>query len=222
VDVLADPGTDCDHGEPEWRSYFRSTFAHNTVEIAGRSQSLEGGPFLWLRHAGTREVDVRDPELNWIAEHDGYTSLNPPARHRRSVRLDPAGRAIEITDVVGAAGHEVRLAFHLGPLVQARLDGTHADLAWPRAQVPGSARMTLPDGLEWSVHRGKTDPIAGWYSPGLGRREPAAVLVGTVSAKSDLLLITRMEFADANTSSGPASGAAPAILAHPAKTRRAV
>jgi hypothetical protein len=222
VDILADPGTYCYHGEPEWRSYFRSTSAHNTVEIAGRSQSLDGGPFLWLRHAGTREVDVRDPEMNWIAHHDGYTSLNPPARHRRSVKLDPATRAIEITDVVGAAGHEVRLAFHFGPLLQVRLDGTDADLAWPHAQVPGSARMKLPDGLEWGVHRGKTDPIVGWYSPGLGSREPAAVLVGTVFAKRDLLLITRLEFADANTSSGPASGAAPAIPAYPAKTEHTV
>ena len=31
VDVLADPGTYCYHGEPAWRSYFRSTIAHNTL-----------------------------------------------------------------------------------------------------------------------------------------------------------------------------------------------
>ena len=124
--------------------------------------------------------------------------------------------------VLTFAGHEVRLAFHLGPLVQVRLEGTQADLVWPHAQVPGSARMKLPDGLEWSVHRGETNPIVGWYSPGLGSREPAAVLVGTVVAKRDLLLITHLEFADANTSSGPASGAAPAILAYPAKTEHTV
>ena len=39
VDILADPGTYCYHGEPEWRSYFRSTIAHNTVEVGGQSQS---------------------------------------------------------------------------------------------------------------------------------------------------------------------------------------
>ena len=33
MDVLADPGTYCYHGEPRWRSYFRSTLAHNTIEV---------------------------------------------------------------------------------------------------------------------------------------------------------------------------------------------
>ncbi len=81
VDVLADPGTYCYHGEPAWRSYFRSTIAHNTAELGGQSQSSEGGPFLWLRHAHAREIDVTDdgPVAEWIAEHDGYSSLDPPA-----------------------------------------------------------------------------------------------------------------------------------------------
>ena len=51
VDVLADPGTYCYHGEPSWRRYFRSTLAHNTIEVGGQDQSGSGGPFLWTRHA---------------------------------------------------------------------------------------------------------------------------------------------------------------------------
>ncbi len=39
VDILADPGTYCYHGEPAWRDYFRSTAAHNTLEVAGVSQA---------------------------------------------------------------------------------------------------------------------------------------------------------------------------------------
>src|SRR5205823_3548611 len=33
VDVLADPGTFCYHGQPAWRSYFRSTLGHNTLRL---------------------------------------------------------------------------------------------------------------------------------------------------------------------------------------------
>ena len=58
VDILADPGTYCYHGERAWRSYFRSTIAHNTAELGGRSQSSEGGPFMWVRHAQAREIEV--------------------------------------------------------------------------------------------------------------------------------------------------------------------
>jgi Heparinase II/III-like protein/Heparinase II/III N-terminus len=206
VDILADPGIYCYHGEPAWRSYFRSTIAHNTVEVAGCSQSVEGGPFMWLRHAKAWEIDAPNPDHNWAAAHDGYASLNPPARHQRSVRLDPEARAIEITDVIDAVGHNVRLAFHCGPLVQVRLSGTGADLAWPHAAVSGSARMQLPDALDWSLHRGETDPIIGWYSPGLGKREPAAALVGTGRAQRPLLLTTRIEFADSPMCHEPALG----------------
>ena len=81
VDVLADPGTYCYHGDPAWRSYFRSTIAHNTLELDGRDQSGDGGPFLWLRHANGREIEVVDSGdvASWTAEHDGYLALRPPS-----------------------------------------------------------------------------------------------------------------------------------------------
>jgi Heparinase II/III-like protein/Heparinase II/III N-terminus len=222
VEILADPGTYCYHGEPEWRSYFRSTIAHNTAEVAGQSQSLEGGPFMWLRHARSWEISVNNPDLNWTAEHDGYSSLDRKARHRRSLHLDPVARALSITDVIDAAGHEVRLAFHFGPLVQVSLDGARAVMAWPEASAPGQALMELPTGLEWSLHRGETDPILGWYSPGLGRRQPAATLVGTGRPRRDLLMITRLAFTDDAQSAGADSDEAAEIPAMPGKSEHTV
>jgi hypothetical protein len=200
VDVLADPGTYCYHGEPAWRSYFRSTIAHNTVEIAGRSSSTEGGPFLWLQHANGRELAASDigDAVEWTAEHDGYAALDPSATHRRCVRLDRASRTLDIVDEV-AGGHEVRLAFHLGPEVDAELDGRLALLRWPGTSAPGAARLELPASLDWSLHRGETDPILGWYSCGLGRREPAFTLLGCgkpSAGQSAAPLTTRLEFFD--------------------------
>ena len=205
VDILADPGTYCYHGEPAWRSYFRSTIAHNTVEISGRSQSVDGGPFMWQRQAHAWEIGEADAEYRWTAAHDGYAALRPPAGHQRSVWLDPGSRAIEIADVVNAAGHDVRVAFHLGPLVRVHLSGTEAKLSWPHAPVSGSALLRLPASLDWSAHRGETDPILGWYSAGLGRREAATTLVGTARARASLHLITRVEFTDGNASHEPES-----------------
>jgi hypothetical protein len=194
VDVLADPGTYCYHGDPEWRSYFRSTIAHNTAEIGGCSQSTEGGPFMWQRHARTRQINVPDPDVSWTAEHDGYTRLQPAASHRRSVRLDRTVRAIEIMDVIDSAAHDVRLAFHLGPDVDAELEDATAILRWPSASTPGAARLELPPELRWSRHRGETDPILGWYSPGLGRRVPADTLLGRGRCTPGAPLITRLKF----------------------------
>jgi Heparinase II/III-like protein/Heparinase II/III N-terminus len=201
VDILADPGTYCYHGEPQWRSYFRSTIAHNTVELDGRSQSSEGGPFLWLRHANAREIAVQDigDAAEWTAEHDGYQSMKPSAWHRRCVLLDRASRAVDIVDEIDGS-FDLRLAFHLGPDVHAELDEACAMLRWPSAVAPGAARLELPQPLRWSLHRGETDPILGWYSSGFGRRTPAFTLIGSGRCAAGTPLISRIEFLDARHS----------------------
>jgi Heparinase II/III-like protein/Heparinase II/III N-terminus len=203
VDVLADPGTYCYHGEQAWRSYFRSTIGHNTVEIGGRSQSGDGGPFLWLRHANARELDVRDlgETAEWTAEHDGYSSLSPPARHRRRVRLDRAARTVQIRDEISGGSYPVRAAFHLGPEVEAELDGSCATLRWPGGPA-GGARLELPASLAWRLHRGETDPVLGWYSAGLGHRVPAFTLIGTGQSEPGTPLLTRLDLAGTALTAG--------------------
>jgi hypothetical protein len=199
VDILADPGTYCYHGEPAWRSYFRSTIGHNTAELSGRNQSSEGGPFMWVRHAQAREVEVIDDGdiARWTAEHDGYASLDPPALHRRSVLLDRASRSVDIVDEIEGGSHNIRLAFHFGPEVQVELSESCAILSWPAASALAAARLELPLGLRWSLHRGETDPILGWYSPAMGRRVPAFSLLGSGRCVPGAPLATRLEFLEA-------------------------
>jgi hypothetical protein len=196
VDILADPGTYCYHGEPAWRSYFRSTIAHNTIQLGGRNQSHEGGPFLWLRHARAREIEVADngEVASWTADHDGYTDVKPPATHRRSVRLDRTSRRLEIIDEVSGGDHELRLALHLGPDVEAELRGNSAALSWAGSQS-GTARLELPGMLRWELHRGDIAPILGWYSAGLGRRQPTSTLLGSGRVRPGEAMITLLDFA---------------------------
>ncbi|WP_030982452.1 heparinase II/III family protein [Streptomyces sp. NRRL WC-3744] len=178
VDVLADPGTYCYHGQPEWRRYFRSTLGHNTLQLDDGDQSVSGGPFLWTRHATSR-VLVADTSgagvARWCAEHDGYR----PSVHRRRVELTAAEQEVRVVDEVRGPRRAVRLAFHLGPAVTADLVGNRARLTWTRDGEDRSAVLVLPGELSWRAHRGETGPPLGWYSAGFGRKEPTTTLVGT-------------------------------------------
>jgi hypothetical protein len=184
VDILAEPGTYCYHGEPTWRSWFRSTSAHNTLEVASRDQSVSGGPFLWTRHARTRLERVSGLDggrfADWQAVHDGYLRLSPPAQHRRRVRLDRVAGRLEIDDFLETEGkHDVRLSFHLGPTVECTLGAGQADLRWTGSEnSPAAATLSLPEELEWESVRGRTDPPAGWYSPAFDVLVPTVTLVG--------------------------------------------
>lgn len=183
VDILADPGTYCYHGEKEWRSYFRSTLAHNTIEVAGRSQSQSGGPFLWIGHAVSRVLTVlRDADgevTTWCGEHAGYSRLTPPVCHRRTVHLLRAERRLEIIDeLVGCSDHHIRMAFHLGPNVSSELQGNCVSMKWPADTGEAVATLSLPKELVWSAVRGSTKPVCGWYSAHFGHKEPATSLLG--------------------------------------------
>ncbi|AGP59552.1 alginate lyase family protein [Streptomyces rapamycinicus] len=178
VDVLADPGTYCYHGQPEWRRYFRSTLGHNTLQLDGGDQSVSGGPFLWTRHARSRVLAVEtsgEGVARWCAEHDGYQG----SVHRRRVELTAATGELRVVDEVRGPRREVCLAFHLGPAIAADLVANRARLTWTRDGEDRSAVLDLPGQLSWRAHRGATEPPLGWYSAGFGRKEPTTTLVGT-------------------------------------------
>ncbi|WP_267243696.1 alginate lyase family protein [Streptomyces sp. PR69] len=199
VDVLADPGTFCYHGQPEWRQYFRSTLGHNTLQVDGGDQSVSGGPFLWTRHARSR-VLVADPSpasaagtARWCAEHDGYRRCV----HRRRVELAAASQELRVVDQVRgrhSPRRAVRLAFHLGPAIAADLAGNRAVLTWTRDGEDRSAVLDLPGQLCWRAHRGESDPPLGWYSAGFGRKEPSTTLVGAGSADGTEEFTTVLRF----------------------------
>jgi hypothetical protein len=183
VDVLADPGTYCYGADPAWRAYFRSTLAHNTLEVCGVDQSLAAGPHLWARQAraeleGAAGLDG-GPVAEWRAAHDGYRRLRPPAVHRRSVRLDRRARQLVVEDGLDGGAHDCRLAFHLGPDVACTLECARAVLQWPDGHGRRGATLTLPDQLVWRCLEGQTDPPAGWYSPAFGARVPTVTLLGS-------------------------------------------
>ncbi|MBX6740502.1 MAG: alginate lyase family protein [Acetobacteraceae bacterium] len=182
--IFADPGTYCYHGEPAWRDYFRSTVAHNTLEVQGRDQALQGGPFLWLTRPEAHLIAARGldggPVAEVEAEHDGYRDTDAAIIHRRRLVLDRQSRRLDILDsIAGSAPVSVRMAFNLHPGIGCSLRGNVASLSWEAENLHRAAELTLPVGLAWSAHSGETAPILGWYSSQFGHRQPTTLLLGS-------------------------------------------
>lgn len=207
VEILVDPGTYTYQGEAEWRAYFRSTAAHNCLELEGENQSISSGPFLWLKSARSELISATGldggPEAVWCAAHDGYMRLTPNARHERTVRLARSTGRITIEDFVQSAGmHEGRLAFHLGPEVDCYLDGGVAQLSWDTGTGRQRATMRLPDTLDWTTVTGQSEPPMGWYSPCFGGKIPITTLIGagTIAGGQRLKTELRIDRRDKNLS----------------------
>ena len=200
TDILSDPGTYCYSSDALFRSYFRSTIGHNALEVLGRDQSTSGGPTMWIRHAESRLTSLdSSPDGNegrWVAEHDGYRTPDPSVTHRRTVKFHGKQRLIEIIDEIDSVGHPlVRLAFHLGPTVEANLDGCILTLRWQDGNgSQATARMTLPSSLRWSLIRGARNRCWGWYSPAFGQKVPAIDVIGAGSATTGSPLRTHLAF----------------------------
>ncbi|MGH6981466.1 MAG: alginate lyase family protein [Stellaceae bacterium] len=199
VDLLVDPGTYCYLTDPVARRYFRSTVAHNTLEIGGTDSATYGGSFLWLDapDAEALSIDGLDdgPVARWRARHDGYAKKKPgQPLHERIVTLDRSARRVDIVDSIAGQGRfDVRLAYHFGPAVEARADGAGFALSWQANGRRYTGRLTLPTALGWQVHRGATEPMLGWYSAAFNEKEPSTSLIGSGQLAAGDILAARLQ-----------------------------
>ena len=180
-----------------WREWFRSTAAHNTVEIGGLSQSESGGPFLWTTQVRTTTLtsDVGEQQVQtWCAEHDGYLRLDTPTMHRRSATLNSPERRLTFIDTFDATEViPVRLSWHLGPGISVDMDGVHATLFWGAGPERKQGKLVLDPRLDWTLQQAEVEPIAGWYSPRFGTRVEATCLVGLGMVAPSTSLTSELE-----------------------------
>ncbi len=193
VDVLVDPGTYDYFSYPQWREYFRSARAHNTVVVDGEDQSEMLGAFLWGRRAHTRCIAWEPSEHGGQVrgEHDGYACLPDPVIHRRTLELDGQKRELTIRDEIDTLGkHEVALHLHLAE--HCRLDprgpnSFHVDTG------AGAVRIEMDERLTVEVLEGSENPIGGWVSRGYHCKAPAVTLVGRCTVEIPTSLVCRIE-----------------------------
>jgi len=187
---LVDAGTFCYTADAAWRNFFRSSQAHSTATIDGRSQADPDGPFSWHSRPAARLLSCTIAPDFCLAEaaHDAWGSLEDPLSHRRRVVFVNSRYWLIIDDLGGDAEHRIDLRYQFAPMpVEAE------DHGWVRARASNSALLiksvsNVP--LETTIARGLLQPIAGWYSPDYGQKLPAPALSFSATAGLPLRIVT--------------------------------
>lgn len=171
-EILVDPGTFSYHTEPKWREYFRGTGAHNTVRVDGLDQSVQGGNFMWLRHAKARCIgfDVDSNGGRFEGEHDGYMRLDDPVMHRRLI--EQRETKIRVVDELSCKGHHrVEQCWHFSEQCRVRVTDEFEIVA---KNGPVTVRLRAAEPMQKIHHlRGSEDPAGGWVSRRFDVKEPA-------------------------------------------------
>lgn len=181
--VLIDPGTYTYHTEKEWRNYFISTLAHNTICIDESNQAVQGGPTLWLRHYKTKISKVTQDNTceSVTASHDGYKSAG--CSHKRTVRFAIPENKFTILDEieVNKENHSIIQPWHLHPDVEIMEEKSHS---YKLQHKSGNRfiKLTLDPKLKSDVITGQTHPILGWYSPSFMQKKKTSVIVGKIKS----------------------------------------
>ena len=187
-----DPGTYDYFTYPEWRQYFRSTRAHNTVEIDGADQSVMLGSFLWNRHARAKSLQWRPNQNGGVVtgEHDGYKRLPDPVIHRRGIALDGVQRKLTVSDEIRAADkHQVVIYFHVAPeCTVAQLDENRIVISAAHGQVT----MEFDPALKLETVFGSDSPKAGWVSRGYHQKQATTTIVARAETFGSAVFNTRI------------------------------
>ena len=182
---LADPGTYSYQTDPEWRNYFVSTRAHNTVCIDGKNQASQAGALLWLDHYKTQLLSASSTtEADQVTgTHNGY-ERNLQCRHQRTFNFDHNSDTLQIIDIVENYGQQARLVevmFHLGPSVH--VDTTSSgSFTLTHSGTSRQVSLTTAELLKTEVVTGQTEPSRiGWYSNGFYQLQPTTTIRGFLS-----------------------------------------
>jgi len=163
--MMIDPGTYVYHGGGLWRTYFRSTSAHNTIKIDGLDQSKIISEFMFDNFYKILDADLKENEEGylWTAGHDGYMKIKDPVFHRRNVLYKKREKLIVIDDhLTCRKSHSLESFYHFHPYFAVTRNGQYFLVEG------GKIRAKILVDQKWPVReivKGCLEPLLGWYSP---------------------------------------------------------
>ena len=181
--VLIDLGSGQYNGNQDIRNFFRSTIAHNTVEIGGENQANIIGPFLWEKSYETRLTGTeKTPSLFAEAYHTGYEERFTIVHKRRVEWLWLTPYHLEIGDVFsGFGGVRCKGAFHLGACmaISNKENSVHAEFD------DFIFSISFPPDFTVDIFHASDRPFMGWRSTIYGAWEPIYSIIFSFQLSED-------------------------------------
>ena len=118
--VVVNSGTG-EYGLSAERLRQRSTSAHSTIELDGKSSSKVWSGFRVAERARISELEIieRERKLEVTAVHNGYRRIASKPFHKRKWNVNDG--FLEIVDEVTGSGNSVQLRYYLHPDIQIEL-----------------------------------------------------------------------------------------------------
>ncbi len=111
-----------EYGLSQERLRQRSTAAHSTIELDGKSSSEVWSGFRVAQRARITEVEIceDDNRIEFAAVHDGYTRIASKPIHKRQWIVNDG--CLEIIDEVSGSGNSVQLRYYLHPDIHVEIN----------------------------------------------------------------------------------------------------
>ncbi len=181
----------------EWRTFFRSTAAHNTVVVDGEDNSEVWGSFRVARRArpGRVSVPIGDGISCFRSSHDGYRALKGSPVHNRIVFFAWEYWLVVIDEITGHGIHEAASLLHFHPDAEVTSAGRTARIS----RNGNNYTLTGTECDEVECSHGDSGSRRSWYSPQFGVRHARACCSLTSRGRAPLRLsyvITREASSD--------------------------
>lgn len=170
LDWIVDAGTYRYHGDKKWRTYFRSSRAHNAPQIAQLDSSVMTGDFNWHPHkrAQGRLVSAKANESCFYIEatHDGYEQQGMGRVFRKLERL--AEGRYRVTDSYGG-NEQLSTGFIINPDCFVEKTSSGWKISSPVSNVIVEVAVFGQAATHLEVPQDET----AWFSPRFGVKRAA-------------------------------------------------
>ncbi len=199
MEFFIDPGTYLYHNGGKWRTYFRSTAAHNTIRINKTDISEQTGDFMFgrpykiIKHS----LEKINNKIIWSAAHDGYLNKEPFSHVMREVIWDVDKKWFIFSDIIRQNKEAfVEMFFHCHPECRIILSdsndccGNGKEIYIERNNI--GIKLISPSSMNCEILSGSHNPVLGWYSPCFNRIMETSTIRFYTNIAGEMKFITKI------------------------------